>query len=75
VNTGRIAERISEAEKTAEIHDVIADGGFYGMCTFDQSLLELVKQEKVTVDAALSAASNPHDFTLQLQQARIPMPS
>jgi twitching motility protein PilT len=75
VNTGRIAERISEADKTAEIHDVIADGGFYGMCTFDQSLLELVKQEKVTVDAALSASSNPHDFTLQLQQARIPLPS
>ena len=75
VNTGRIAERISEADKTAEIHDVIADGGFYGMCTFDQSLLELVKQEKVTVDAALSASSNPHDFTLQLQQARIPLPA
>jgi len=75
VNTGRISERISEADKTAEIHDVIADGGFYGMCTFDQSLLELVKQERVTVDAALSSSSNPHDFTLQLQQARIPLPS
>ena len=40
-----------------------------------QSLLELVKREKVTVDAALSASSNPHDFTLQLQQARVPLPS
>jgi len=75
VNTGRIAERISEADKTAEIHDVIADGGFYGMCTFDQSLLELVKQEKVTVESALSVSSNPHDFTLQLQQARVPLPN
>ncbi len=75
VNTGRVAERISDADKTAEIHDVIAEGGYYGMCTFDQSLLQLVKDEKVTVEAALSASSNPHDFTLQLQQARIPLPS
>jgi twitching motility protein PilT len=75
VNTGRVAERISDADKTAEIHDVIAEGGYYGMCTFDQSLLQLVKHEKVTVEAALSASSNPHDFTLQLQQARIALPS
>jgi twitching motility protein PilT len=75
VNTGRVAERISDADKTAEIHDVIAEGGYYGMCTFDQSLLQLVKEEKVTVEAALSASSNPHDFTLQLQQSRIALPS
>ena len=54
---------------------MIAEGGYYGMCTFDQSLLQLVKDEKVTVEAALSASSNPHDFTLQLQQARIELPS
>jgi hypothetical protein len=35
----------------------------------------LVKDEKVTVEAALSASSNPHDFMLQLQQARIELPS
>ena len=75
VNTGRVAERISDPDRTAEIHEVIAEGGYYGMCTFDQSLLQLVKDEKVTVEAALSASSNPHDFTLQLQQARIPLPS
>jgi twitching motility protein PilT len=75
VNTGRVAERISDPDKTAEIHNVIAEGGYYGMCTFDQSLLQLVRDEKVTVEAALSASSNPHDFTLQLQQARIALPT
>ena len=50
---------------------MIAEGGYYGMCTFDQSLLGLVKAGKVTVEAALAGASNPHDFTLQLQQAGI----
>ncbi|HEY7659478.1 MAG TPA: type IV pili twitching motility protein PilT, partial [Actinomycetota bacterium] len=75
VNTGRIAERIADADKTAEIHEVVAEGGYYGMCTFDQSLLALVKSGRVSVEAALGASSRPHDFTLQLQQARIPIPT
>ncbi len=75
VNTGRIAERIADADKTMEIHDVIADGGFYGMTTFDRSLLGLVKDGRVTVEAALTASSSPHDFQLQLQQAGIPLPA
>ncbi len=74
VNTGRIAERIADAEKTAEIHDVIAEGDFYGMMTFDQSLLSLVKAGTVTVESALTASSRPHDFQLQLQQAGISLP-
>ncbi|MEX2102309.1 MAG: ATPase, T2SS/T4P/T4SS family, partial [Actinomycetota bacterium] len=74
VNTGRVAERISDADKTHEIHDVIKDGGYYGMQTFDQSLLQLVIDGKVSVEEALEAASSPHDFKLELQQAGIEIP-
>jgi twitching motility protein PilT len=74
VNTGRVAERVADPDKTAEIHDVIAEGGYYGMMTFDQSLLSLVRQGQVTVEHALTAASSPHDFQLQLQQAGIAVP-
>ena len=74
VNTGRVAERVADPDKTAEIHDVIAEGGYYGMMTFDRSLLSLVKQGQVTVEHALTAASSPHDFQLQLQQAGIAVP-
>jgi twitching motility protein PilT len=71
VNTGRVAERIGDPEKTAEIHDVIAEGGYYGMLTFDQSLLQLVRGGAVSIEAALAASTSPHDFQLQLQQAGI----
>ncbi len=71
VNTGRIAERIADADSTAEIHDVIAEGEYYGMTTFDQSLLQLVRDGKVTVEKAIAASTNPHDLTLQLQQAGV----
>jgi twitching motility protein PilT len=74
VNTGRIAERIADADKTAEIHEIMAEGGFYGMMTFDQSLLALVQAGTVTVEHALTASSSPHDFQLHLQQAGIPLP-
>ncbi|MGQ0670105.1 MAG: type IV pilus twitching motility protein PilT [Actinomycetota bacterium] len=69
VNTGRVAERIADPDKTAEIHEIIAEGGYYGMVTFDQSLLKLVKSGTVTVEEAMLAASSPHDFQLMLQQA------
>jgi twitching motility protein PilT len=72
VNTGRIAERIADPDRTSEVHDVIADGGYYGMVTFDQSILHLVREGKITVEAALAASTSPHDLQLQLQQAGIP---
>ncbi len=69
VNTGRISDRIVDPTATAEIHDVVAEGGFYGMQTFDQALLVLVTSGQVEVKEALTASSNSHDFQLMLQQA------
>jgi twitching motility protein PilT len=74
VNTGRIAERIVDPDKTYEIKDVISDGGFYGMVTFDQWLLKLIQQGRVSVGDAMRAVSNRHDFELALQQAGIAAP-
>jgi len=65
---GRVRELILEPERTHEIPDIIAESGFYGMQTFDQAVIELVKQELVSLDDAKSAATNPHDFELVLKQ-------
>jgi twitching motility protein PilT len=75
VNTGRIAERIADPEKTAEIHDVVAEGSYYGMFTFDQSLLAFVKAGRISVEAAIEASTAPHDLQLMLQQAGVPASS
>jgi twitching motility protein PilT len=74
VNTGRVAERITDEEKTSEIKEVVAEGGYYGMMTFDQALLQLIQQGRVSVDDAMQAVSSKHDFELALQQAGIPIP-
>jgi twitching motility protein PilT len=75
VNTGRIAERIADPEKTSEIHDVVAEGAYYGMITFDQTFVQLVRDGKVSVEAALASSTNPHDFQLKLQEAGIAVPA
>jgi twitching motility protein PilT len=67
VNTGRIYERIIDPDATVEIVDVIADGGFYGMQTFDQALVKLVEEGTVAEDEARRASTNPHDFALALR--------
>jgi twitching motility protein PilT len=74
INTGRIAERIEDPAKTSEIQEVVAQGSFYGMRTFDQSLLELVRAGVVSEEDAMSVASAPQDFQLALDGARVVVP-
>jgi twitching motility protein PilT len=71
INTGRVAERITDPTRTGEIQEVVREGDYYGMQTFDQSLLELVQAGKIGATDAVEAASSRHDFELMLQQAGI----
>jgi twitching motility protein PilT len=71
INTGRVAERILNPEQTNSIIDVITEGEFYGMQSFDQALVALVKEQLVTVDDAADVASSRHDLLLALKQAQL----
>ncbi len=69
IANGRVYERIVDPDATVEIRDVIAEGEYYGMQTFDQALVNMVKQGLVTEDDARRASTNPHDFNLALRGA------
>src|SRR6478672_4035685 len=69
LTTGRIYDRILDPDLEPSIHEVIADSGYDGMQTFDQSLLTLVRDGLVTEDDARAVATNPHDFSLALGAA------
>jgi twitching motility protein PilT len=62
--TGRVRDLISNPNETAKLSEVIAEGGYYGMQTFDQALLALFQDGRVSMDEALKAATHPHDFKL-----------
>jgi twitching motility protein PilT len=66
VVTGRVQDLILNPEETGKITEVIAEGEYYGMSTFDQSLLRYVMEGRVSEEVALDAASSPHDFKLML---------
>ena len=67
VNTGRVFDRIVDPDETDSIYEVISDGDFYGMQTFDQALVKLVKEGLVTEDVGRRASTNPHDYDLALR--------
>jgi twitching motility protein PilT len=68
VVNGRIRQCISDPELTAEIEEIVADGEYYGMHTFDQSLAQLLADGLITLQEALQVASNPHDLRVLLER-------
>jgi twitching motility protein PilT len=68
VATGRVFDKIADSDATHEIEEIIADGGYYGMQTFDQSLLSLYEQGMVSRRDAMATATHPHDLRLQIDQ-------
>lgn len=68
VVNGRIQECIVDPVRTSEIKDIVAEGDYYGMQTFDQSLASLIEAGIIDLTSAMAAASNPHDLRVVLQQ-------
>ena len=62
--TGRVRDMIMNPEETGKLPEVISEGAYYGMQTFDQALLYHVQQGRVAMEDALKAATHPHDFKL-----------
>ena len=66
VVTGRVQDLILNPNETGRITEVISEGEYYGMQTFDQALLKHVMAGTVDVKDAMDVASSPHDFKLML---------
>jgi twitching motility protein PilT len=71
VMTGTIREYIIDPDKTHMIRDAMEEGDYYGMQTFDQSLLCLYQERRITLDDAMAMSHNAHDFRIKIRQAGI----
>jgi twitching motility protein PilT len=67
VVTGRVQDLILNPNETGRITEVISEGEYYGMQTYDQALLKLVMAGSITEETALEVASSPHDLKLMLE--------
>ncbi len=69
VATGRVFDKIVNADETHEIEQIIADGEYYGMQTFDQSLLGALQERRRSTCARRSRRRRrPHDLRLMIEQ-------
>ncbi len=68
INTGRVADAITDPDKTSTIHQLIQEGAYYGMQTFDQHLVALIRDGIITLEAAMAASTSPHDLSVELRR-------
>jgi twitching motility protein PilT len=71
VVNGRIQQSIVDPLQTSDIEGIVADGEYYGMMTFDQSLVDLISHGSITLEEAMSTATNPHDLKVMLERKGI----
>ena len=68
VGNSRVRSLIEDEIRTRELYDTIREGYVaYGMQTFDQALMQLVKDEHITYEEAMKQATNPDDFALEMR--------
>jgi twitching motility protein PilT len=61
-----VHDMILDPKLTGQLPEVIAEGGYYGMQTFDQHLLEHLEARRITMEEAIHVATSPHDFKLMV---------
>jgi len=66
-STRTIQECIKDPAKTHEITEYISRARSDGMQTFDQHLIDLLRANKIEVETAINAASNPTDLQTKLE--------
>ena len=68
VVTSTIREYIIDPVKTPLIQQAIKEGvSSHGMQSFDQSLMQLLTDDMVSLEEALKNSSNPHEFNLRMK--------
>jgi twitching motility protein PilT len=65
-STRTIQECIKDPAKTHEITEYLGRSRAEGMQNFDQHLVDLLRANKISLETALNAASNPVDFRTKL---------
>jgi twitching motility protein PilT len=75
VGTGRVFDRITAPDRTYELEEVISEGAYYGMRTFDQSLAELYREGTISRQVALGAATRRHDLQLMIDRIETERPA
>lgn len=66
VNNPRVAECIVDPQRTSELKNIMEESqDAWGMMTFDQCLMNLLSQKKITYEEALKTSTSPENFAIR----------
>ncbi len=66
INNPRVAECITDPTRTIELKKIMEESqDAWGMMTFDQSLMTLLSQKKITYEEALKCSTSPENFAIR----------
>jgi twitching motility protein PilT len=68
VVNGRIQQCILDPTKTSIIPEIVNEGEYYGMQSFAQSLMELLKTGVIDTEQAIANAPVPQDLKVMLRR-------
>ncbi len=69
ISTPRLREAILDPEKTGTLQEIVTDGEFYGMKTFEQDAVRLILAGDITVEEAEKVVSRAADLHVALRSA------
>jgi twitching motility protein PilT len=58
-------------DKFPEVNKAIEQGQYYGMHSFDQDIIRLFNERKITKEEALDASTNPDDLLVKMNTLRL----
>lgn len=66
INNSRVAECIADPDRTVELRTIMEESrDVWDMTTFDQSLMDLINQQKITYEEALKNSTQPENFAIR----------
>ncbi|HLQ39176.1 MAG TPA: PilT/PilU family type 4a pilus ATPase [Planctomycetota bacterium] len=66
INTPTVREMLEQGQ-TRSLPKALAEGGYYGTMTFNQSLIRLFQAGNISLEEALAASDNPDDLKMQMR--------
>ncbi len=75
VTTGRVQKCILEADRTHLLLDLIEDGAYYGMTSFDEHLCSLVSAGRVEWGEAMRVATRPDELKIKMRAVGLEEPT
>jgi len=64
VNTEAVRELLVEPDRTDEVHEIMAEGAFFGMQTIDQAITKKYESGEIAFTDALTHVASPRDFKI-----------